>query len=40
VETKDAKSVEDAIIKTLKKTGLPVLILTAANGREFGNHEM
>ncbi len=39
VETKDAKSVEDAIVRTLKKTGLPVLTLTADNGREFGNHE-
>ena len=39
VETKDAKSVERAIIKTLRSKGLPVLTLTADNGREFGNHE-
>lgn len=39
VETKDAKSVEDAIVKRLRKTGLPILTLTADNGREFGNHE-
>ena len=39
VETKDAKSVEDAIVRTLKKIGLPILTLTADNGREFGNHE-
>lgn len=39
VETKDAKSVERAIIKTLRSKDLPVLTLTADNGREFGNHE-
>lgn len=39
VETKDAKSVEDAIVKTIMKTGLPVLTLTADNGRELSIHE-
>lgn len=39
VETKDAKSVERAIIKILRSKDLPVLTLTADNGREFGNHE-
>jgi len=39
VKTKDADSVADAIIKTLKSTALPVLTITADNGREFGNHE-
>ena len=39
VETKDAESVADAITRTLKEKGLPVLTLTADNGREFGNHE-
>jgi len=39
VETKDAESVEQAIVKTLKSAGLPVLTITADNGREFGNHE-
>ena len=39
VKTKDAKSVEKAIVGTLKATGLPVLTITADNGREFGNHE-
>ena len=39
VETKDAESVAQAITRTLKGTGLPVLTLTADNGREFGNHE-
>ena len=38
VETKDAKSVEAAIVKTLKSKALPVLTITADNGREFGNH--
>ena len=39
VETKDAESVEKAIVRTLKSTGLPVLTITADNGREFGHHE-
>lgn len=39
VETKDAGSVEQAIIKPLENTGLPVLTLTADDKREFGNHE-
>ena len=39
VETKDAESVAQAITRTLKEKGLPVLTLTADNGREFGNHE-
>jgi len=39
VENKDAASVEFAIISTLRKSGLPILTLTADNGREFGNHE-
>ena len=39
VETKDAESVADAVTRTLKEKGLPVLTLTADNGREFGNHE-
>lgn len=39
VETKDAESVAQAIIRTLHEKGLPVLTLTADNGREFGNHE-
>lgn len=39
VETKDAVSVEQAIVRTLRSTGLPVLTITADNGREFGNHE-
>ena len=39
VETKDAESVEQAIIRTLRDKELPVLTLTADNGREFGNHE-
>jgi len=39
VENKDAASVEFAIISMLRKTGLPILTLTADNGREFGNHE-
>jgi len=39
VKTKDADSVADAIIKTLKSTALPVLTITADNGREFGNHK-
>lgn len=39
VETKDAESVAQAITRTLKDKGLPVLTLTADNGREFGNHE-
>lgn len=39
VETKDAESVAQAITRTLKQKGLPVLTLTADNGREFGNHE-
>lgn len=39
VETKDAESVAQAITRTLKAKGLPVLTLTADNGREFGNHE-
>jgi len=39
VETKDAESVADAITRTLKEKGLPVLTLTADNGREFANHE-
>lgn len=39
VETKDAESVEQAITRTLREKGLPVLTLTADNGREFGNHE-
>lgn len=39
VGTKDAESVADAITRTLKEKGLPVLTLTADNGREFGNHQ-
>ena len=39
VETKDAESVEQAVVRTLKAKALPVLTLTADNGREFGNHE-
>jgi len=39
VDTKDAESVESAITRTLMEKGLPVLTLTADNGREFGNHE-
>jgi len=39
VETKDAESVAEAITRTLKQKGLPVLTITADNGREFGNHE-
>lgn len=39
VETKDAESVEQAIVRTLRSTELPVLTITADNGREFGNHE-
>jgi transposase, IS30 family len=39
VETKDAESIEQAIVRTLKSTGLPVLTITADNGREFGHHE-
>jgi len=39
VQTKDAESVEQAIVRTLRSTGLPVLTITADNGREFGNHE-
>jgi len=38
VETKDAQSVETAIVRTLRSKGLPVLSITADNGREFGNH--
>ena len=38
--TKDAESVAMAITRTLKEKGLPVLTLTADNGREFGNHEV
>jgi len=39
VETKDAKSVADAIVKRLRRSNLPVLTITADNGREFGLHE-
>lgn len=39
VITKDAESVEQAIVRALKETGLSVLTVTADNGREFGNHE-
>lgn len=39
VQTKDAESVEQAIVRTLRSKGLPVLTITADNGREFGNHE-
>lgn len=39
VEVKDAESVEQAVIRTLKAKGLPVLTMTADNGREFANHE-
>jgi len=30
--------VETAIVRTLRSKGLPVLSITADNGREFGNH--
>lgn len=39
VETKDAKSVAAAIVKRLRRSDLPVLTITADNGREFGLHE-
>jgi len=39
VETKDAKSVANAIVKRLRRSNLPVLTITADNGREFGLHE-
>lgn len=39
VKTKDADSVEKAIVNMLSSMPLPVLTLTADNGREFGNHE-
>jgi len=39
LENKDAASVEFAIISTLRKSGLPILTLTADNGREFAHHE-
>ena len=39
VETKDAKSVADAIVKRLRRSNLPVLTITADNGREFGLHD-
>jgi len=39
VETKDAESVAEAITRTLREKGLPVLTLTADNGREFAQHE-
>jgi len=39
VETKDAKSVAEAIVKRLRRSNLPVLTITADNGREFGLHE-
>lgn len=39
VKTKDAASVEFAIINTLQKSGLPIHTLTADNGREFANHK-
>ena len=39
VKTKDAGSIEKAVVSTLQGKGLSVLTLTADNGREFGNHE-
>ena len=39
IEIKDAESVEQAVVRTLEDKALPVLTLTADNGREFGNHE-
>lgn len=39
VEQKRADLVENAIVETLGKLALPVLTLTADNGREFANHE-
>lgn len=39
VDTKDAESVSAAVIDTLLATGLPVLTLTADNGREFAGHQ-
>ena len=39
VETRDAESIEKAIVNKLESVGLPILTITADNGREFGNHE-
>jgi len=39
VKSKDAKSVAGAIVKRLRRSNLPVLTITADNGREFGLHE-
>jgi len=39
VESKDAASVEFAIIRTLTKTGLPIKTLISDNGREFAHRE-
>lgn len=39
VKTKDADSVEQAIVETLSAINLPTFTITADNGLEFGNHE-
>ena len=39
VELTDEESVEKAMVKTLRSARLPVLTITADNGRVFGNHE-
>ena len=39
VETRDVESIEKAIVNKLESVGLPILTITADNGREFGNHE-
>ncbi len=39
VKNKDAASVEFAIVTTLRKSRLPIITMTADNGREFTNHE-